>query len=534
MTKKIFLILLFFSSFGYSSENPIKDIPLSYQGRIRPFESYARLILYEFYRDYKILDRDLKAFHTASNDASPFLFSLYTYGYSFWEDAPLFWFEGKRFSYRELKKNRIEDTALLSKIKKFESFTGAFENTLALSPERPWREQLKNDPNFLMLPGRYAAGEWFALSSLVASANFTAYSDETFRKLQDTFLRLKEQKTAPAELAEALLLAYREIASTPLIKGAQSQLAYPSLGQLTAENWYNKTPLVSLAIFGYVAAAFCLLIRFNFLGLGCLLTAFLLQTLALALRCYILGRPPVSNMFETVIYVPWIAILVSFVIARLYRTFWPLIGSAILGAILLTLLTYQNPSLENVQAVLNSHFWLIVHVLMIVGSYGVLILAGILGHIYLFMRLFKGKEFELERVTKALEQTIYLGVALLIPGTILGGVWAAQSWGRFWDWDPKESWAFISSCIYLIFIHLFRFRLIGPLGLSLGSVIGLGFISFTWYGVNYILGTGLHTYGFGSGSHAFYFLFLAAEVLLLLFVGVKLSLEKNSRILYKL
>jgi ABC-type transport system involved in cytochrome c biogenesis permease subunit len=78
-----------------------------------------------------------------------------------------------------------------------------------------------------------------------------------------------------------------------------------------------------------------------------------------------------------------------------------------------------------------------------------------------------------------------MGVAMLIPGTILGGVWAAESWGRFWDWDPKESWAFISSCIYLMVIHAYRFHFIRNIGLAAGSIAGLLMISFTWYGVNY-------------------------------------------------
>jgi ABC-type transport system involved in cytochrome c biogenesis permease subunit len=109
-----------------------------------------------------------------------------------------------------------------------------------------------------------------------------------------------------------------------------------------------------------------------------------------------------------------------------------------------------------------------------------------------------------------------LGIALLIPGTILGGVWAAESWGRFWDWDPKESWAFISSCAYLIIIHSYTFGHIRGFGLAVGSIVGLLFISFTWYGVNYVLGTGLHSYGFGTGGEFWYYGFILAEALFLI------------------
>jgi len=162
--------------------------------------------------------------------------------------------------------------------------------------------------------------------------------------------------------------------------------------------------------------------------------------------------------------------------------------------------------------VLDSQYWLTVHVLMVVGSYGMFALAGVLGHFYLISRLISGRQTDqTERFGRQILQAMYLGTALLIPGTILGGVWAAESWGRFWDWDPKESWAFISSCVYLIWIHAYRFGHIRYDGLAVGSITGLMVISFTWYGVNYILGTGLHSYGFGSGGEIYYYLYLAGE-----------------------
>ena len=121
----------------------------------------------------------------------------------------------------------------------------------------------------------------------------------------------------------------------------------------------------------------------------------------------------------------------------------------------------------------------------------------------------------LKQLSSMILQTLYIGTAMLIAGTILGGLWAAESWGRFWDWDPKESWAFISSAFYLIWIHAYRFHKISSFGLAFGSVSGLLAISFTWYGVNYILGTGLHSYGFGSGGEHLYYAFLGTESLFL-------------------
>jgi ABC-type transport system involved in cytochrome c biogenesis permease subunit len=173
--------------------------------------------------------------------------------------------------------------------------------------------------------------------------------------------------------------------------------------------------------------------------------------------------------------------------------------------------------------VLDSKFWLMIHVLMVVGSYGFFLTAGILAH----LALIAGKDF-----SKNIRKFLYCGVSLLIPGTILGGVWAAQSWGRFWDWDPKESWAFVSSALFLIVIHLDRFKKIGSFGLNLGAIVGFQAITFTWYGVNYILGTGLHSYGFGNGGEMGYTLFVLGDFLFLFIAAAKKRLTTKSAMRY--
>ncbi|MCB1114339.1 MAG: cytochrome c biogenesis protein CcsA [Chlamydiia bacterium] len=264
------------------------------------------------------------------------------------------------------------------------------------------------------------------------------------------------------------------------------------------EKFYLKVPLQKIALIGYVLAIFGLWNGF-FWG------ALAVHTLLLGLRVFILGRPPVSNMEETVLYVPWIGALLAGGISAYLKESFPLKVGALMAAILLAFPI--NSAMGNLQPVLNSRFWLMVHVLMIVASYGVLLFAGVSGHLYLLTGSDKARTLILP--------TLYLGVALLIPGTILGGVWAAESWGRFWDWDPKEAWAFISASNYLIFIHAYRYRKIGDFGLAIGSILGLMAISFTWYGVNYILGTGLHSYGFGEGGALYYWIFLGLEGLLI-------------------
>lgn len=383
-------------------------------------------------------------------------------------------------------------------------------------------QRLLNSSSFLkVLPGK--SGEWFPLAALniPLAPNFTLYEDTEFLEIKNAYQALlKEASQEKREYLGSLLLKnyQKTLEGKAYLKTAKGSLFYPTHLQLKAEAFYVRFPFAQSVTLAYLLTLLFLLLSFAFksfwinrLGYLSFLIGFTIHTSMLFLRIWILQRPPVSNMFETVIYVPWIASLLALFFTFYFKEKLFLIFASFLGVILLAILelTHLDNGLENVQAVLNSNFWLTIHVLMIVASYGVLILGGLLGHFYLL--------YPKSKLGAYLLQLLYIGVALLIPGTLLGGVWAAESWGRFWDWDPKESWAFISSCIYLLFIHAFRFHKIGYFGLAVGSIIGLMAISFTWYGVNYILGTGLHSYGFGSGGEGYYFLFLLAELLFLAF-----------------
>lgn len=376
-----------------------------------------------------------------------------------------------------------------------------------------------------MLPSKRHPEIWLPLKALKEQkTNPTLFSNAEWLKLQEAYLQ------SPDAFAKAYMEAYLPLTKTSYSLSKSTKIHFPSLGQLQAEVWYYKWPLINYAILGYLGAVILFLLNEGFRkpfllksAWGLFGIAFLIHSIVLALRIYILMRPPVSGMAETVIYVPWIGAILSAFLSYRLKTQLPVIAGAILAACLLTVLqwTFTAEPLDNVQAVLNSQFWLTVHVLMIVASYGALILGGVLGHVYLVKALM-GKDSP--KLLEALLQSLYVGVALLIPGTILGGIWAAQSWGRFWDWDPKESWAFISSCVYLLIIHAYRFKRIGGFGLAIGSIAGLLSISFTWYGVNYILGTGLHSYGFGSGGEWIYYTYVAVELAFIALCIIKIRM----------
>lgn len=565
-----FLFLHAFSASGSLFDEEIYGlIPVNFQGRYRPLESYANSVFFDFYHAKKIQNKDKDAFNVGSINPTQFLLHLHFFGYEGFKDAPLFYIGNKNLrkrwnltsqnphlSYQALKSKLLEEysandqneiQALKDKAKLLESFKGYVkEFPLIIQTEIPLHQQLSviQDP-LKMIPGKYRPGEWYSLFTLGSDSdqgipNFTLYSGEIFGILrshfQNTLLFLKNARGQNEinKLGIKLLEAYTSLAGKDQPLSKASWVHYPTLTQLHAERFYERTPLILFSIGLYLTALLLFLLYQAFpkkglysLALLSFITGFLTHGLALALRSYILNRPPVSNMQETVIYVPWIANCLSLFFLWFYKNEIMVIASLILSTILLTLMeyTYSLAGFENVPAVLNSQFWLTIHVLMIVGSYGILILGGLLGHYYLIGTLFNRTAVSLTTVAKLLLQTLYCGVALLIPGTLLGGIWAAQSWGRFWDWDPKESWAFISACLYLVVIHSYRFKLISDFGLAIGSIVGLTAISFTWYGVNYILGTGLHTYGFGAGGEWIYFSFLFVEFLFILAICLKSPLK---------
>lgn len=511
-----------------------ENLPVAYQGRFRSLDSTARLWLYDLYHKQQLKNDDLSAFNTDSSSALNLLWLTHFHGHAPWDNAPLFWIHyaatksllslpttQERFSFDELAaplKQQFTDPS--AEISHLLHITQSYSRGI--------------DTSLNMLPSRLSSGEWLSLHRLEQnSKNFTVFSDAHFSWIQQSYLNLKKEvlqgdedaiNEAAAEFSDAFSAAYTTLAGTPYQVAMGKHLLYPTWGHLRIETLYYQLPLAEIAIIFYVIALLLLILARPssvYWGVLSLVTAFAIHTILLALRCYVLQRPPVSNMFETVVYVPWIATTIALICHFISPNRLMLIAGAIVSVGLLVLLkiTQANAQLENVQAVLDSQYWLIVHVLMVVGSYGAFAICAVLAHLYLIGTWWYAQQSSITTLlARSILHTMYIGVALLIPGTILGGVWAAESWGRFWDWDPKESWAFISACVYLLIIHAYTFRRIGDFGLAIGAIAGIVAISFTWYGVNYILGTGLHSYGFGSGGEQYYFIYIAAELLFIIYI----------------
>jgi cytochrome c-type biogenesis protein CcsB len=241
----------------------------------------------------------------------------------------------------------------------------------------------------------------------------------------------------------------------------------------------------------------------------------------IVMRCLIAGRPPVTNMYESIIWVSFAVSFFGMIFFARYRT--PVYLLAALPVTLVALLlVHKMPiampsSIDPLVPVLRDNFWLTIHVLTITLSYAAFALAMGFGHILLWRyarnpsaaRADAPMHFWLYRV-------LQLGVLLLAAGTILGGVWANYSWGRFWGWDPKETWALIALLCYILTLHG---RLAGwwtEFGLVVASVVCFLAVLMAWYGVNFVLGKGLHSYGFGIGGETYVATFVILD---LLFVG---------------
>lgn len=237
--------------------------------------------------------------------------------------------------------------------------------------------------------------------------------------------------------------------------------------------------------------------------IGLLVLGFIMHTIGLALRWYVAGRAPWSNGYESMIWIGWTATLAGLIFAR--KSFGGLTATSVLAAIVLMVagMSYLDPEITPLVPVLKS-YWLTIHVSLEAGSYGFLALGAIIGVLNLIFMLFANKKNgeNVYRIIKELtytsEITLIGGLVMISIGTYLGGVWANESWGRYWGWDAKETWALVTILVYSFILHM-RFipGLRGHLAFNIASLFGWASVMMTYFGVNYYL-SGLHSYAAGD------------------------------------
>jgi len=248
---------------------------------------------------------------------------------------------------------------------------------------------------------------------------------------------------------------------------------------------------------------------------------FILHTAGLIARWYISGHAPWSDAYESMIYVAWATMFFGLAFGR--KSDLTISSTAFVTAMLLMIAhwSWMDPAIANLQPVLDS-YWLMIHVAVIVASYGPFALGMILGVTSLLLMVFtteKNKEkmlLNIKELTIINEMSLTVGLVMLSIGNFLGGMWANESWGRYWGWDPKETWALISIMIYAFVIHM---RLVpglrGRFGFNLASIIAFSSIMFTYFGVNFYL-SGLHSYQSGQQIASFKIIVIACVPVALL------------------
>jgi len=291
----------------------------------------------------------------------------------------------------------------------------------------------------------------------------------------------------------------------------------PSSSKINAEIFLNK-----LNVFSRLAAFYSLLglafLFFLFVSVfkpninlkkiykilfALVLIGFALHTLGLGLRWFVSGRAPWSNGYESMIYIAWTSTLAGVLFTR--KSFGGLAATMVLAAtiLLVSMLSFLDPEITPLVPVLKS-YWLTIHVSLEAGSYGFLMLGAIIGLINLILMIFIN-ETNKDRIKRIITEMSYIseltligGLFMVSIGTYLGGVWANESWGRYWGWDAKETWALVTILVYAFILHMRIIpKLFGLFSYNVATIFGLATVIMTYYGVNYYL-SGLHSYATGD------------------------------------
>jgi ABC-type transport system involved in cytochrome c biogenesis permease subunit len=328
----------------------------------------------------------------------------------------------------------------------------------------------------------------------------------------------------PAEFNAALGKYRSAVAALPDVEAAEGKAAY--------EAWFNGFNPTDLAKWLYILASIICFASFlvwhgplNRFVSWMLVGTFVLHTFALAARIYLTGRPPVVNLYSSAVFIGWACVLAGLGLEMLYRLGIGNLVAALSGGLTL-MVAYgldSGDTMHVLQAVLDTQFWLSTHVVTVTLGYGATFLAGMLGTCAIVHRIWthvgrRGDADAARQVQDRLYRMTYGVVCFALffsfIGTVLGGLWADDSWGRFWGWDPKENGALMIVLWNAAVLHARWDRWIGPRGFALFAIGGNIITAWSWFGTNQ-LGIGLHSYGFTSGVLMLLACYVVSQLLLI-------------------
>ncbi|CAM1341460.1 cytochrome c biogenesis protein CcsA [Tenacibaculum amylolyticum] len=447
-----------------------------------------------------------------------------------WFEVPVIYLEEGNKKIREILE--LPDTTQYARLSDFITPTGAYKIKEAVSEAQQTRIQdkfqkdlIKIDRRIGLLYGAIGGGilkiypipaneenKWVSQPETL-NAGFKGTDSVFVRQSLPVYLQLLQEAKKTSDYTEANQI----LEGIKKFQRKYGSEVIPSEDKINLEIAYNKINIFNqlfryYGLFGALLILFVVLKIFsqrkfiNYIVKGLLaiiILLFVFHTLGLLSRWYISGNAPWSNAYESIIYVAWATMLFGLFLGRKSAL---TIGAATFTACVILMIARGNwldPEIANLQPVLNS-WWLLVHVSIIVASYGPFSLSMMLGVVSLFLIIFTNKnnkkkvEANIKELTIINEMSLAVGLVMLTIGNFLGGMWANESWGRYWGWDPKETWALISIMIYAFVLHM---RLIpglrGKYTFNLWSIIAYASIMMTYFGVNFYL-SGLHSYASGD------------------------------------
>lgn len=305
------------------------------------------------------------------------------------------------------------------------------------------------------------------------------------------------------------------------------------LSKASWEAWYNRTDMITICIVMYLTAALVTLKGylywfqgFRTIGFWMAMATFGLHTIAIAMRIYLSDRPPVVNLYSSAVFIGWSVLLFGLVIEKLFAIGIGTLTGSTFGFLSLLVANGLDTSdtMPVLQAVLDTQFWLATHVTCITLGYGATFFAGAIGIVYLSVRIFVPQEkagvygkAEIEAIIDRIGYgVICFALFFSFIGTVLGGLWGDDSWGRFWGWDPKENGALMIVLWNALLIHARWDKVVRGRGFALLSVVGNIVTAWSWFGTNQ-LGIGLHSYGFNKSVLYWLAGFVVSQLIIVFF-----------------
>ena len=519
-----YILLLFLLPSLQAEEFDVRDIPLQDEGRIKPLDTFARNHLLAFYGKRSIKEMNLSATDwilnlilDPQNGKEQKIFNIRNPEVV--SSIYLDWSTEHKYSFNEILPGLSNQAVLINMInQKPDANRTVFEKQLLELNNNALRfEEISYLKAMKLLPPDEISktDEWSSpLEFIVNGRSPEPHQDAILNALQQYLAgRLAGQEasmqSAMANYKAALLMVPGELFDITVLK---------------KETWMNRVNLfytsVGLYLFAFILLGLSWMIQPLLLkraSYALLILGFLFHAYGIYLRMHIMGRPPVSTLYESVIFVAFIVILFAIILEYFRRDGLGIFVGTVSGSIFHYIgfgYSADGDTLGMLVAVLNSNFWLATHVTTITMGYGASLVAGFIGHLYLVQAIRQPEnKSNLKSIFNNLFGITLIALFFTLFGTILGGIWADQSWGRFWGWDPKENGALLIVLWQLMMVHMRLSGLAKPAEFALGMALNNIIVALAWFGVN-LLQVGLHSYGFDDGVARNLFIFIVLELII--------------------